>query len=286
MSVRRTLPQRARSLIGSWCFLDHFGPDDVSETGGMVVPRHPHTGLATVTWLFTGEVAHLDSTGFEVVVRPGQLNLMVAGRGVSHQEFSTPETTVLHGAQLWFALPDATRHREPTVAHFVPDPVAVGDAEVRVFLGALAGVASPVETFTPPLLGAEVLVPAGGEVVLELDPTFEHGVLLDTGAVSVDGEELLVGHLAYRSAGATTVTLRASAPSRLLLIGGVPLGEPIVMWWNFIGRSHEEVEVFRATWQDEISGEIVAGRFGPYAAGQPAPLPAPALPHVRLRPRE
>ena len=120
MDVRRTLPQRQRSLIGAWCFLDHYGPDQVGDSGGMKVPRHPHTGLQTVSWLFTGEIEHRDSAGFHAAVRPGEVNLMTAGRGISHSEFSTPDTTVLHGAQLWVALPDTARHMAPTFEHYRP----------------------------------------------------------------------------------------------------------------------------------------------------------------------
>jgi redox-sensitive bicupin YhaK (pirin superfamily) len=113
MRVRRTLPQRGRSFIGAWCFVDHYGPDDVAETGGMSLPPHPHTGLQTVSWLFDGTLEHRDSAGNHVVVRPGELNLMTAGRGISHTEDSTADTTVLHGAQLWVALPEDSRHTEP-----------------------------------------------------------------------------------------------------------------------------------------------------------------------------
>ena len=104
MGVRRTLPQRARSLIGAWCFVDHYGPDDVSVTGGMVVPPHPHTGLQTASWLFAGEVEHRDSVGSLALVRPGELNLMTAGAGISHSEVSTPDTTALHGVHVLVAV--------------------------------------------------------------------------------------------------------------------------------------------------------------------------------------
>ncbi|MCZ2403193.1 pirin family protein [Paenarthrobacter sp. Z7-10] len=299
MSVRRTLPQRRRSLIGSWCFLDHYGPDPVSQSGGMTVARHPHTGLATVSWLFTGKVAHRDSAGFEAIVRPGEVNLMIAGRGISHQEFSTPDTTVLHGAQLWFALPGATRHMAPTFEHFAPEPVVGDGSELRVFLGSLAGSASPVNTYTSPLLAAEATLRPGGMLRLELDPGFEHGILLDTGDLAMDGIPMKVDHLHYLPLGRGTVVLQAgTAPARVLILGGEPLGEQIVMWWNFVGRTHQEVADFRAVWQAEIGVEPTpapAGdaypdgaaypRFGPYPDGQPAPLPAPVLPSVRLRPR-
>lgn len=157
MPVRRSLPQRARSLIGAWCFVDHYGPDDVSATGGMTVPGHPHTGLQTVTWLFTGEVEHRDTTGAHTFVRPGQLNLMTAGAGIAHSEYSTPAATVLHGAQLWVALPAAHRFADPGLAHYEPPVFDVGGAAVRVFLGTLFGQASPVPVYSP-LTGAEVTV--------------------------------------------------------------------------------------------------------------------------------
>ncbi|MGQ1796039.1 pirin family protein [Kocuria oceani] len=291
MTVRRTLPQRRRSLIGSWCFLDHYGPDPVSASGGMRVARHPHTGLATVSLLFTGAIAHQDSAGYRAIVRPGEVNLMVAGRGISHQEFSTPDTDLLHGVQLWYALPDRTRHTAPTFEHYAPEPVPGPGSLLRVYLGTLAGSVSPVRTHTPPLLAAEIALDAGARLELEVDPAFEHGVLLDAGDLALDGDPVPADHLAYLPPGRARLVLEAgSLPVRALLIGGEPLGERIVMWWNFVGRSHEEVASYRAAWQAEIGAEpaptgAADPRFGPYPEGQPAPLPAPALPTVPLRPR-
>jgi redox-sensitive bicupin YhaK (pirin superfamily) len=299
MDVRRTLPQKRRSLIGAWCFVDHYGPDLVSASGGMNVPRHPHTGLATVSWLFSGKVAHRDSAGFAAVVRPGEVNLMVAGRGISHQEFSTPDTSILHGAQLWFALPEGTRHMPPTFEHYAPEPVRGDGTELRVFLGSLAGSTSPVNTYTPALLGAEAVLRPGARLELDLDPAFEHGVLLDTGDLRLDGEQVPVDHLVYLPTGRSTLVLEAGVnPVRVLVIGGEPLGEQIVMWWNFVGRTHEEVAAYRDAWQAEIGEEAGTPpeggtypdgapypRFGPFPEDTPAALPAPALPNVQLRPR-
>ena len=176
MEVRRTLPQRARSLIGGWCFVDHYGP----ERTAMVVPPHPHTGLQTVSWLFAGEIDHRDSVGSHALVRPGQLNLMTAGRGISHSEVSTGSTEILHGAQLWIALPDSARHSSPFFESYVPTPFALGDATVNVFIGTLAGSTSPARVFSE-MVGAQVDVPAGARVVLPVDARFEHGVLIDSG---------------------------------------------------------------------------------------------------------
>lgn len=289
MTVRRTLPQRSRSLIGAWCFVDHYGPDNVAATGGMAVPPHPHTGLQTVSWLFTGQVEHTDSAGYHAVVRPGELNLMTAGRGISHSEYSTAGTTVLHGAQLWVALPDGSRFVEPGFEHYAPAPVAIPGATVSVFLGSLAGQVSPVRTYTP-LLGAEVLLDAGACVTFELDPLFEHGFLVDSGSLTVAGQGLGYGELGYVGPGRSEVVLTAGAePVRLLLIGGTPLGESIVMWWNFVGRTHEEIVAFRAAWQSEISAaglpDGIEPQFGLPANQSDAPLPAPGLPTVTLRPR-
>ena len=283
MRVRRTLPQRHRSLIGAWCFVDHYGPDRVADTGGMSVAPHPHTGLQTVSWLFTGEVEHHDSAGHHAMVRPGEVNLMTAGRGISHSEVSTPETDVLHGAQLWVALPDSTRDADPGFEHHAPDPV-VGDGwEARVFLGSLLGSTSPVTTHTP-LLGAELLLDAGAVLDLDVDESFEHGVLVDTGVVEVCGQETKTADLAYVAPGRTTLRLAAgSEPARLLVLGGPPFGESIVMWWNFVGRTHEEVVAFREEWQRQVE-EGGGGRFG--VVDNPMErIPAPGLPNARLKER-
>lgn len=275
MNVRRTLPQRSRSLIGAWCFVDHYGPDLVAERGGMVVPPHPHTGLQTVSWLFAGEVEHRDSVGSHVMVRPGELNLMTAGHGIAHSEVSTDATVLLHGAQLWIALPDALRDTSPFFEHFVPEPVTFDGATVSVFLGSLIGSTSTARTFSP-VVGAQLDIPAGTTVTLPVDPAFEHGVLLDAGSLTVDGATVAPSELLYLPAGAPTITFTAGMDAvRLLLIGGAPFGERIIMWWNFIGRTHEEIVAYRSDW---ASG---APRFGevdyPGAA-----LPAPELPAVRL----
>jgi quercetin 2,3-dioxygenase len=294
MNVRRTLPQRGRTTIGAWCFADHYGPDDVEATGGMVVPPHPHTGLQTVSWLFQGEIEHRDSTGSHALVRPGAVNLMTAGRGISHSEVSTPGTTMLHGVQLWVVLPDASRHIGPFFEHAEVSPVAIGDATVRVFVGALAGGESgtDVTVFTP-LLGAQVDLPAGGRAELELDPVWEHGVLVDLGplTIEVDGSDAATlvewSELAYLEPGLRRVTLAAGdAPVRVVLLGGEPFGEELVMWWNFIGRDHDEVVDFRRQWQaDVIARDNPDGRFGTVEGYDGAPLPAPELPTVRLKPR-
>ncbi|NUT95102.1 MAG: pirin family protein [Saccharothrix sp.] len=280
MSVRRTLPQRERTMIGAWCFADHYGPDDVSETGGMDVAPHPHTGLQTASWLFTGEIEHRDSLGVHALVRPGELNLMTGGSGICHSEVSTPDTTVLHGVQLWIALPDTARNAPRAFQHHVPSSVAVDGAVVRVFLGTLCGDTSPVSTHTP-LLGAELALEPGARLVLDVDAAFEHGVLVDQGTTALNGTPLDHGELGYVAAGANQLHLDnpADVPARLVLLGGVPFGEEIVMWWNFVGRTHDEIVRFRDEWQAE------SDRFGKVEGYPGDRLPAPPLPGGRLRPR-
>jgi len=282
MSVRRTLPQRQRSLVGAWCFADHYGPDDVAATGGMDVPPHPHTGLQTVSWLFAGEVEHRDSGGVHETVRPGELNLMTAGHGIAHSEVSTPSTSVLHGVQLWVALPDDARNRPRGFDHHVPEVVTVDGGSLRVLLGSLAGSTSPAPTYTP-LLGAEVVIDPGSEVALSVDPAFEHGVLVDAGPVLLDGVLLEGADLGYTPVGNGSLALsnRGDERARVMLLGGEPFDEPLVMWWNFVGRSHDEIVELRQQWQAE------SDRFGRVEGygGFPQHLPAPPLPNARIRPR-
>jgi redox-sensitive bicupin YhaK (pirin superfamily) len=279
--VRRTLPQRERSLIGAWCFADHYGPHDVRDGVGMDVPPHPHTGLQTVSWLFSGEVEHRDSAGVHAMVRPGELNLMTAGAGICHSEVSTPATTVLHGVQLWVALPDSDRDSGRDFAHYAPEPISVPGAVLRVFLGELSGSRSPVHTFTP-LLGAQIDLDPGAEVALTVDPAFEHGVLLDQGGLEVAGTALDVADLAFQSAGRDILTLhnRGDGPARAVLLGGPPFEEQLVMWWNFVGRSHDDIATYRRLWEERDS------RFGSVEGyrGSVARLPAPPLPNATLRP--
>lgn len=282
--VRRTLPQRERSLIGAWCFVDHYGPQDIGRDGGMDVPPHPHTGLQTASWLFDGRVEHRDSAGVHALVRPGELNLMTAGAGICHSEVALDGAAapILHGVQLWIALPDAARHTARDFNHFAPEPVSLSGAVALVFLGELAGHRSPVPSFTP-LLGAQIDLDPRSELTLDVDPAFEHGVLCDQGAVALGGAALEIGELGYQGPGRTVLALAntADSPARVLLLGGLPFAEELVLWWNFIGRDHDEVVEFRRQWQDgdERFGEVHGYR------GRLDRLPAPPVPPVRLRAR-
>ncbi|HWR86205.1 MAG TPA: pirin family protein, partial [Rhodoglobus sp.] len=259
---------------------------DLRDRPGMDVPPHPHTGLQTVSWLFQGDIDHRDSLGTHAPVRPGELNLMTAGAGIAHSEVGFADTTTLHGAQLWVALPDDARHGPRRFEHVAPEPFGLGHATVRVFIGSLAGSASPATVFSP-LVGAQLDLPAGGAVTVPADPGFEHGLLVDAGDVTLDGVAVPRHHLAYAPTGRASLTIAAASDARLLLIGGEPFSERIVMWWNFIGRSHDEIVAFREQWQREvIAGQNPDGRFGSVRGYDGPPLPAPELPNIRLRPRE
>lgn len=280
MPVRRTLPQRARTLIGAWCFADHYGPDDVSLTGGMDVAPHPHIGLQTVSWLFSGEIEHRDTLGSHAFIRPGEMNLMTGGSGIAHTEVSTPDTTVLHGVQLWVALPEEHRNAARDFQHYVPGTVGLDGAEVRVFLGSLAGDTSPVRTFSP-LLGAEISLAPHAEITLPVDPAFEHGLLVDSGDIRLADTVLTGAELGYVHPGVDSLTLvnESDGPARAVLLGGTPFDEEIVMWWNFVGRSHEDIVRAREDW--EASSE----RFGTVEGYPGARLPAPSLPNAVIAPR-
>ncbi len=213
MQVVRTLPNKHRRMVGAWCFLDAYGPHDLAGTPGMRVGPHPHIGLQTVTWLVRGEVLHRDSLGSLQEIRPGQLNLMTAGRGISHSEETPAEhSPVLEGVQLWVALPDSDRHTAPTFAHHDDLPVLTdGGLTATVLMGELAGVTSPARAYTP-LLGAELTLTPGTVTEIPLRPDFEHAVLLLEGTATVAGTPVSAGPLLYLGEGRRT--LRLEAPAR------------------------------------------------------------------------
>ena len=284
MLVRRTLPHRELRSVGAWCFVDDYGPSDPVESP-MRVPPHPHTGLQTVTWLLSGEVLHQDSVGSEQLVRPGSLSLMTAGRGIAHAETSTPSSPELRGVQLWVALPDESRHTAPAFEHHDRLPVqAVGDGvAVTVVLGRVGDAVSPATTYSP-IVGADVEVAAGASGEVPLEESFEHAVLALSDDLVVDGERLGKASLLYLGCGRESVSVSSDGgPARGLLLGGEPFDEELLMWWNFVGRDHDEVAAFRDEWQTAVEGADT--RFGQVSAYDGAALPAPTLPGTRLRPR-
>jgi quercetin 2,3-dioxygenase len=280
-TVRRLLPQRPRRMVGAWCFVDQFGPDDVAGTPGMRVPPHPHTGLQTVTWLVEGEILHRDSLGNVASAGPDHLNLMTAGSGIAHSEESPPDHPPrMHGLQLWIALPESARHGAPAFDHHPQLPaLRAGDATVTVVAGEIDGERSPARLFTP-LVGAEIRLPAPGATVLPLVSSFEYAALVMTGTAEVANTPLTSGSLLYLGDGRTDLTIAAAATgTRLFLLGGEPFTDPLVMWWNFVGRSHDEIAAARDDW-------AAGRRFGTVTGYDGDPLPAPPMPTTQLKARD
>ena len=283
MSVRRALPQRDLPLVGAWCFLDRFGP----QVTRMRVEPHPHIGLQTVTWPFQGDVRHRDSIGSDVMVRRGALNLMTSGAGISHSEYSRGEDAApLDALQLWVALPETRRHGVPAFEQHSVLPEVVLSAEsgadgaAAVVLGEFAGVASPATTYTP-IVGAEVRVPAGSRLRLPLRAEWEHALVGIDGDLAVhtgtDGDiDLDDAHLLYLGLRRGHIDVSSAGGATLFLLGGEPFEDDIVMWWNFVARTHEEIVEAREAW--EAGGE----RFGHVVDHGDERIPAPPLPAVRL----
>jgi quercetin 2,3-dioxygenase len=278
-TVRRLLPLKQRRMVGAWCFVDHFGPDDVSGRPGMQVPPHPHTGLQTVTWLADGEIVHRDSVGSNQAIVPGQLNLMTSGHGIAHSEQSPPNHAPgMHGLQLWVALPEEARHGPPAFDHHPTLPVVRrGGASITVVAGEFESVRSPARVYTP-LLGAELRYTGPARDKLPLNREFEHAALVMSGAADIADESLAPGSLLYLGRGRSELPIQTDG-ARLFLLGGEPFDEPLVMWWNFVGRSHEDIAQAREDW-------MAGRRFGSVADCSHPPLPAPALPTVRLKARD
>jgi redox-sensitive bicupin YhaK (pirin superfamily) len=257
--------------------VDHYGPDDVVNQPGMQVPPHPHFGLQTVSWLLDGQVHHQDSLGNDDVIRPGELGLMTSGRAITHAEHSpVPHPALLHGVQLWVALPDPDRNVAPAWDHHADLPV-VTDRGLRatVVMGTLAGAASPGRTYSP-LVGVDVDIAAAGDVLLPLEPDYEHAVLVMSGSLDASDVALGPGAMLYLGCSRRDLRMRSEDGARVLLLGGEPFDEQIVMWWNFVARTSDEITAAREDW---MSGT----RFGA-VVGAGEPLAAPSLPSGGLKP--
>jgi len=277
-AIARALPTAARRTVGAWCFLDHAGPAQFPPGRGMQVGPHPHIGLQTFTWMIEGEVLHNDSLGNRQVIRPGEVNLMSAGRGIAHSEESLGDSGAVHAAQLWIALPDAQRHGDPAFTHHARLPVEQADGfRVTVLAGRAFGRQSPVPLFSE-LVGVDLTADRAARTRIDVEPRFEHALLCLRGRAHVDGEPIEPGTLLYAPPGRTQAALACDDGAQLLLIGGAPFHEPLLMWWNFVGRSAEEIQRAAADWN--------AGRhFGEVPGTTLARIPAPDASGLKLKAR-
>ncbi len=277
IDIQRTLPHRYIRTIGAWCFIDHFGPTE--QENAMSVAGHPHVGLQTVSWLFAGEVEHRDSLGSIQIIHPGELNLMTAGHGIAHSELSSTTAGLMHGVQLWTVLPENARDGAAYFDHYNDLPVFKKEQlDIRLFVGELLGHTSPARTFSE-MVGAEIDVPAGTMAQLPINESYEYGLLVVAGDLRVNDEQVPVEYLYYQPLGSEEFKIESTGGAKAVLLGGVPFGEEIVMWWNFIGRTHEEIEEMRFDWESH------SNRFPTFEDQVHGRIPAPAMPNLRLTPR-
>lgn len=287
--LRRALPHAELGMIGPWCYLDHFGPQGIDdEAGRLSVPTHPHAGIASMPMLFSGSLTQTDSTGSTVTVGPGDASLFISGRGASHSEFTTEDTKILHGVELWYALPDKHRFAPASAQLHPAECFYSGDCKVTVYLGSLGEVRSPID---PVVSVVAAQLDIYGTAAITLSEHFEHGLLVDSGEAHLkleDGTTTVVEaeQLAFLPQGNTTVTVSADVPTRLVLIGGRPFDEEIVMWWNFVGRSYEEIERWCAQYKSEVDGDEQQQAdeqisvFGPLPHNPADTLALPTLPEA------
>jgi quercetin 2,3-dioxygenase len=271
MRVRRALPTKGRRTVGAWCFVDHMGPMSLDPDRSIDVAPHPHMGLQTVTWLFSGEFLHRDSLGSEQLIRAGQLNLMTSGRGVAHSEENPGlRSGEMHGMQLWVAQPSSTRDSGAGFEHFAELPKLDSSTfTASVLVGTFGGVHSPARHDSNHV-GVELDF-HGGLATVALDPSYEYALVVANGAVEVDGVTVEPGALAYLGAGRDEIRFESVDPSRAMLIGGVPFDERLFMWWNFVARTQDEIS---DAWQAWASGDERFGRVdSPFARIEVSPPP-------------
>ncbi len=271
LAISRALPVKDRRLVGPWCFLDRFGPLTFNEGKPMDVAPHPHIGLQTVTWLLDGEVVHNDSLGYESVLRPGGVNVMTAGGGIAHAE-ETPRDNSgrLNGVQLWTALPDTHRQGPAAFVQVKEVPFVESAAGiVQVFTGTLDGTTSPAPHYSD-LVGADLQVHPRPTLVLPLNPVYEHAILVMNGNCALDDQSLDERVLYYLGTTRSEAGFSSRNGGRVLLIGGLPFPETILMWWNFVARTAEEITQARTDWEERR-------RFGEVTAYKGNRLNAPTL---------
>jgi redox-sensitive bicupin YhaK (pirin superfamily) len=269
--VRRALPVRGRRLVGPWCFLDRFGPLAFAEGPAIDVAPHPHMGLQTVTWLLDGEVVHEDSLSNESLLRSGGVNVMTSGHAIAHAERTPPKNSGrLNGVQLWTALLDRDRHRAGSFQHVREVPrIEHPGGIVSVFSGRCDNVVSSAEHFSD-LVGADLRIHPRSELTFPVEPEYEHAILLLQGDAAVEGQGLDSHTLYYLGTCRSELSMTSVGGGLVLLLGGPPFPETILMWWNFVARTPDEIREAREDWEAHR-------RFGDVVAYSGPRLDAPAL---------
>lgn len=261
--VRRALPNRRRQMIGPFIFFDQMGPAQFTPGAGVDVRPHPHIGLATVTYLFTGSLMHRDSEGNAIEITPGAMNLMTAGRGIAHSERTPAKTrenaSPLFGIQSWLALPRAHEETAPTFQRFEAEQLPVIDdkgVRARIIAGSAFGKISPVTTLSD-WLYVEVLLGAGATAPLDADQE-ERGIYVAEGTIEIAGENFEAPQLLVFRPG-DRVTVTATRDARLMFLGGAGMSEPRYIWWNFVSSSKDRIEQAKEDWKsgrfDAVPGE-------------------------------
>lgn len=269
LAIRRALPSKERRMVGAWCFMDHLGPVGPEHT--LDVGAHPHTCLQTFTWMIKGEVLHRDSLGYEQVIRPGQVNLMTAGRGISHTEDSLPSPEGMHTVQLWIALPEEHANCEPAFDHYPDLPHWTQEgAEFTLLVGELAGHSAPTKVYSP-LMAVDVQNQQAQSIRLELQQGFEYGILVLQGQLQVDGKVFDSNEFAYLAMGRDKLLIECVADTHFVLIGGAP-AKPVTMWWNFVDYDKSSIAQSQRDWENH------SVRFGTVVEGEHRRLVAPTIP--------
>lgn len=270
--IKRALPNRDKRMVGAWCFLDHAGPIEFKAGEGLDVGPHPHIGLQTFTWMIDGTVNHDDNLGSKQLIRPKQVNIMTAGRGISHTEVAPATETKMHTAQLWIALPDEARHIEPSFDHHPVLPTVQKDgAEITILVGEYLDIKSDVKVYSP-LVGVDIEATQDIDITLPLNPDFEYAFLALEATAEINGHALTRDNMLVVDTGSTEIQIKAAKGTRILLIGGTPFETDILLWWNFVARTQEEMAEARQQWIDRDP------RFGDIPDYKGPGLIAPPLP--------
>ena len=269
--ILRGLPQKALRRISAWIFLDHLGPVEVTREAQLHVHSHPHIGLQTFTWMIEGEIAHHDSLGYQQAISPGQINLMTSGDGIAHTEISLNASGRLHSAQLWIALPESHKHTPAAFENYPKLPIIDNDTyQETVLVGQWQEHVSPVKVHTP-LVSVDIFAKQSHTHTLDLNPEFEYGLMVLEGSMQLQEHDLNAENLIYLPKGQSQVSIEIPQGSRVLLIGGAPFEEELIVWWNLVARTQAEIEQAREDWQNQSE------RFGQLAQLGDGWLQAPAI---------